>query len=311
MSIEFRLARTADELDETYRVRHRVFMEQEKCFVPREDGRFFDRFDTYPATVNFVAISDGKVLGALRATEDSEAGLPSDAVYDFRKRLDSPGLKFTSCSMLCVPKEARGNPSLVIGLFLMGFYWCAARGADYILAPMNPQIGKKMFSIGFEAVDEEFPLKGTDLRILPLAIEVKRANDFFLDFVKTQKMLPYLENFKRALYFENEAVIRAGDVGQAAYVIVDGKVNVTLGTPGSPEEKIIAELGPGEMFGELALLTDARRTANVVAQTDTNLMVLEREEFHKQVVNDPQKCLDLLQVIGRRLRDTLERCGAA
>jgi CRP-like cAMP-binding protein len=69
----------------------------------------------------------------------------------------------------------------------------------------------------------------------------------------------------------------------------------------------VREMGPGEVFGELSLITSAPRSANVVALTDVDLMVLEREAFHKQVAENPQVALNLLAVLGRRLTTVTDR----
>ena len=66
-------------------------------------------------------------------------------------------------------------------------------------------------------------------------------------------------------------------------------------------------MGPGEVFGELALITSNPRSANVVALTDVDLMVLEREAFHQQVAENPQVALNLLAVLGKRLTTVTDR----
>jgi len=94
--------------------------------------------------------------------------------------------------------------------------------------------------------------------------------------------LPAIEQLARGLepveIPAGRAVVRQGEIGDRYYVIESGEVDV-MG-----EGKIIASLGPGEGFGEIALLRSTRRTATVVARSALELRALSSERFISAVL---------------------------
>ena len=91
---------------------------------------------------------------------------------------------------------------------------------------------------------------------------------------------------QRADYRAGDMIIKQGDEGDYFYVIVKGKCLVTRDTPLNKEGVKLAELGIGESFGEEALISDAKRNANVIMTMDGALMRLNKEDF-KSLLNEP------------------------
>lgn len=81
---------------------------------------------------------------------------------------------------------------------------------------------------------------------------------------------------------EGKVLAREGDIGQEFFVVVDGEVLVTK------DGEEIRRLGPGDFFGEIALLEDVRRTATVTAATPLRFFVLTRQGFRGLVAHQPQ-----------------------
>ncbi len=92
-------------------------------------------------------------------------------------------------------------------------------------------------------------------------------------------------------------IVREGDVGNEFFVIVDGKASVNR------QGRIIATLGPGSGFGELALLEDAPRNATVVADTDMELVVVGQGEFEVLLDELPGFARKMLAGTAHRLRE--------
>ena len=100
-------------------------------------------------------------------------------------------------------------------------------------------------------------------------------------------------------------LFRAGDEGDAMYVIERGKVRICVRTT-QGQELTLTELGRGDFFGEMALLDGQRRSADAVVAEDARLAVLSREHFLSFVRSSPNVTLELLTALANRLRHTDE-----
>jgi CRP/FNR family transcriptional regulator, cyclic AMP receptor protein len=87
-----------------------------------------------------------------------------------------------------------------------------------------------------------------------------------------------------------------GQPGRECFVIVDGEVTVRTGSTA------VATLGPGSVFGEIALLDDGLRTATVVTDTDVQILVFNRREFEAILADAPRVARRILATLGARLR---------
>jgi CRP/FNR family cyclic AMP-dependent transcriptional regulator len=100
-------------------------------------------------------------------------------------------------------------------------------------------------------------------------------------------------------------LFRAGDEGDAMYLIERGKVRICVqGTDG--RDMTLTELSRGDFFGEMALLDGQRRSADAIVAEDARLAVLSREHFLSFVRSSPDVALELLTALANRLRHTDE-----
>ena len=85
------------------------------------------------------------------------------------------------------------------------------------------------------------------------------------------------ERFSRSHYEAGQIIFRQGELGQGFYIILTGEVQVYRQE--GEQEKDVATLGPGEIFGEMSLLRGVRRTASIRALTPVDLLTMSADDF--------------------------------
>lgn len=114
-------------------------------------------------------------------------------------------------------------------------------------------------------------------------------------------------------YLQDEVIFDQGEEGQALYIVEAGKVLICR--QGQPVAGRIVELGPGSLFGELALLDNSPRSAQARAAESCVLAVLFRADFlgllETHAVIASKISLQLARSIGQRLRDTVTGAHSA
>ena len=106
-----------------------------------------------------------------------------------------------------------------------------------------------------------------------------------------------LRRFKR-----DETVFHQGDPGDALYIVASGRVKVVLPSPDASEGAILATLGRGQFFGELAMLDGQPHSADVVAIEPTETLVLGRADFERLFESEPSIRRSLVLALARELR---------
>jgi uncharacterized membrane protein len=106
-------------------------------------------------------------------------------------------------------------------------------------------------------------------------------------------------------FAEKTTIFDYGDAGDTLYIVRKGQVQVYVeNTEGV--RIVLAENGPGDVFGEISLLDGGPRTATAVALANTETLTLNRDQLLDFVTLHPHAAIDLLTVMGRRLRSTDE-----
>jgi CRP/FNR family cyclic AMP-dependent transcriptional regulator len=105
-----------------------------------------------------------------------------------------------------------------------------------------------------------------------------------------------LDESARMRYAKGKVIVQEGLAGVLMYVLLEGSVAITI------RNKAIGEIGPGGMFGEMALITHEQRVASAVAKTDCVLLAINRTVFLDLVRGNPKFAVALLSAVGERAR---------
>ena len=108
-------------------------------------------------------------------------------------------------------------------------------------------------------------------------------------------------SMKPRTFRPGEAVAREGESGVGFFVIERGEATVTVGG----EE--VGRLGPGDYFGEIALIADTDRTATVTADSELRCYGLTRWEFRPLVETNAQVAWKLLEAVAKKVREAEQR----
>ena len=103
-------------------------------------------------------------------------------------------------------------------------------------------------------------------------VDVFRALD-------AEKIDRLARRLRHVVFGPGEVILRQGDPGDSLYVVRGGTVAVQIGVLGASKE--VATLGDGQFFGEMSLMTGESRTATVVAKTDVECYVVDKEAFQR------------------------------
>lgn len=116
-------------------------------------------------------------------------------------------------------------------------------------------------------------------------------------------MAPGEKLLNREVYYKGRTIIEQGDSGQRAYYIERGRVEVMV--KDGPYHLKVAELGPGDLFGEMTLITNEPRSATVRAIDDCTLTIISRDEIEGKISRIEDKAVRaLINVLAERVRET-------
>jgi CRP/FNR family cyclic AMP-dependent transcriptional regulator len=95
---------------------------------------------------------------------------------------------------------------------------------------------------------------------------------------------------------QNKVIMTEGEGGVFMYIVLEGRVAISI------KSRVVERIGPGGVFGEMALVDQSPRAASAVAETDCSLLSINRSDFLSSVKGNPAFAVSLLKALADRLR---------
>jgi CRP/FNR family transcriptional regulator, cyclic AMP receptor protein len=132
-------------------------------------------------------------------------------------------------------------------------------------------------------------------------VQSLRQVPMFRDFDASRlKLLAFTS--ERVHYAAGQRLCSQGEVGDAAFVILEGSANVLIDTPKGPLK--LAELGRNALAGEMAVLSDSPRAATIQAVGEVTALKIDKRVFLELLSQFPQMALAVMREIVQRLEAT-------
>jgi CRP-like cAMP-binding protein len=106
----------------------------------------------------------------------------------------------------------------------------------------------------------------------------------------------------RIEFVAGQELFHQGDMGDAAYIVMDGTADIIIDTPGGPVT--VAEIGTNDFVGEIAILCDVPRTATVTATSKLVTLRISKDLFFRMVTEFPQMAVEIMRVLAHRVEAT-------
>lgn len=317
MPITLKVAHSPKEIDDLLWIRHEVFIIEDGKFggKPLPSERIVDRYDVIPDVTHIIAYEDEQPLATLRVNCDRGGGLPSERYFDFREVRQGFSADLTAdldrepvvaCGgMLAVRMKWRSRRDVIRALYKIAASIFAAWQTTHIIATVNHETSNMYHRLGFTEVGDKVWSEEVDNFIIPLAALAKNYYDWAFGGLRGPSREIFRDSFARLLLRPGELVFQEGEVGNRAYIIDSGNIKIFRTRPDG-SELVLAILGRGDLFGELALIDDLPRSATAESLGNVELISLDRDLFARQTGLDSQHMRAVLNFFSSRLRQTDE-----
>jgi len=127
--------------------------------------------------------------------------------------------------------------------------------------------------------------------------------------IDTSKLKLLAFTSERVRFPAGQVLCRQGEIGRAAFIIIDGEADVIVDAETGP--LTVASVGRNDFVGEIAILCDVPRTATVQARSDVTALVIAKDQFFRMITEFPQMAIEIMRVLALRLERTTKEAARA
>lgn len=324
MPLLIKVARTAKELDDVFKLRYDVYVVDKGRFSLDSSSaenkfRIVDRFDTIPDVFNIVTYDNNEAIACLRVNKDSEIGLPSEVFVNYSKtrndlqkiyaetsESNSKQLVFVSGGMLAIKKKWRNRRNVIYALFKIAFGIMHSMEATHVFASVSDESLSLYGRIGFKPLGKRQWNESVGDYLVPICANFDKVFNWAFGDVKELVNPFWAENFcgrfDRLLLSAGDILFYQNDPGGNAYAIDYGWMSISRKDK-EGNEMVLSNLSKGDLLGEIALFDSKPRSATVTAITNVELIVIQREQLFDIVKQNPKRMSEFLQYITKRIRE--------
>jgi len=114
---------------------------------------------------------------------------------------------------------------------------------------------------------------------------------------------------ERLTYGAGQELFHQGDVGDTAYIIINGEADVLVDTPTG--ELVVAKLKQNDLVGEIAILINIPRTATVRADSELTTLAISKDQFFRMIGEFPDMAVEIMRELATRLERTTTQLQTA
>jgi len=137
------------------------------------------------------------------------------------------------------------------------------------------------------------------VNVVEIMAHLKKVSLF--EDLTARQLMELAQVAKEARIPPDTEVVRQGQYDDHLYLVIEGVIHIRRA------DTLLTEIGPGEFFGEIALLEGVPRSADAVTKTRVRLLRLERNELMKRIDENPEIAVGMLRHLARRIRELTDR----